>query len=457
MTFRSRLVVATSALSVATLGLSFGSVYVAVNRSQERQLDGAILAEAAEEADEAAAAGGDRLVISDGPGPTANDVGPLTKYGVIFDRAGAARAFTRTFHDGPPAYRAIAHPLRAPFDTQLGAERLRAVLVPIPRQEGFSLLLAAPRADLDGDAAFIGRAMMLVFGLATLWSVALTGAVVKRLTREHQHIAAVALQVAEGDLSARVQVHARDPEIARLADNVNHMVEQLQQLLDAQRLFVSHAAHELRSPIATIYARLSLALRRPRDPAEYRATIEETAEAMKGLSALAEDLLRLASTAADDRADAGPTPVARAVREAIRLVDDEAAARGVQILVSDADDVHVVGRPRDLERLLRNLLENAVRHSPEGGRVRLAVASRDRTVEIAVTDEGEGVPAHHRAHIFEPFFRGDRERAHGERGAGLGLAIAREIARHHGGDLALDGAFEGGARFVATLPALARA
>jgi two-component system heavy metal sensor histidine kinase CusS len=229
-------------------------------------------------------------------------------------------------------------------------------------------------------------------------------------------------------------------------------VEQLRQLLESQQLFVSHAAHELRSPIATIYARLSLALRRSRDTAEYRSTIEEAVDSMKGLNVLAEDLLTLAGTATDDHEETSPVLASAIIGEAIKLVELDAKTRALTLRTFGEEDIRVQGRPRDLERMLRNLLENAIRHSPAGGTVTIGAHVREGRVELAVSDEGPGVAAANRPLIFQPFFRGERERASGARGAGLGLAIAREIARHHHGDVTLDPAHENGARFVATLP-----
>ncbi len=114
----------------------------------------------------------------------------------------------------------------------------------------------------------------------------------------------------------------------------------------------------------------------------------------------------------------------------------------------------VSGRPGDVERMLRNLIENAVRHSPAGGRVVVEGKVRAGVVAIAVADEGSGVPEPERARLFEPFFRGARARAEGGSGAGLGLAIVREIARAHGGDVHLDTTVARGARFVVELPLL---
>jgi len=453
MSFRGRFVVATSAVSLLTLGLSFGAVDIAVNHSQERQLDEALIHEALEEAQEAADIGGDQLAISDRPGPSGNDIGPLTKYGAIFGPRGEVRAKTDTFGATPPVRPPVDQSLRDPFDMWHDAEHLRAVLVPVPGHPGTTLMLAAPRTDLDNDKVFAHRAMLIVFAVAVFWSAAITTWVVRRLTREQQAISAVMLRVADGDLTARVGLRSRDREIGRLAESVDHMVERLALLVESQRQFIAHASHELRSPLTALYGQLSLALRRPREPEEYRHAIAEALSASRQLKDLAEDLLGLARLGVDNpRPPLTRVPLADVVAAAIRTVQGEVEQRDVALRVED-DGTSVLGTERDLERLLRNLVENAVRHSPRGGEVTVTVTGQPGGAVVTVTDDGPGVAADDRGRIFEPFFRGARDRAAEEGGAGLGLAIAREIARQHGGDIRLDDAAGRGARFLVTLQA----
>jgi signal transduction histidine kinase len=122
-------------------------------------------------------------------------------------------------------------------------------------------------------------------------------------------------------------------------------------------------------------------------------------------------------------------------------------------LAFDTDGSMVLGHAIDLERLLRNLLDNAVRHSPEGGRVRVEARSEGGTVHLSVLDDGPGVAPEERERVFEPFFRAASERTRDD-GSGLGLAIVREIARVHGGDVSVEAGPDGrGARFRASLPA----
>ncbi|HEX6242539.1 MAG TPA: hypothetical protein VFZ61_16615, partial [Polyangiales bacterium] len=202
---RRRLISLLAAVSLATLGGAFWAVYVANSRAQEHQLDVALLHEAQEEAREIARAGGDELMISDRPGPAANDVGPLTKYAVIYGARGEILATTATMRaDAPALVDVERHGHLSPFDLRVPREHLRGVLVPVPGASGSILLLAAARTDLDGDEAFLARAMLLVFGVAFAWVVVVSSWVVRRFTRGHDTIAAVTRRVAAGDLEARV-------------------------------------------------------------------------------------------------------------------------------------------------------------------------------------------------------------------------------------------------------------
>jgi two-component system, OmpR family, sensor kinase len=453
MSFRRRFVGAVSIMTVATLGGALMAISIAVNASQQQQLDEALRAEAAEEAREASALGGDELAISDRPGPAANDVGPLTKYGAIFADNGQVLAVTPTFSGAPPPLETLGPGSNACFDLWFRGEHLRGVLVPIPNHPGTRLLLAAPRTDLDGDASFLTRAMVTVFFVAVAWSVMLATWIVRRLTREHEAITQVVRRVAGGDLSARVAARSGDAEIAQLGRDINEMIERLDILVASQQRFIAQAAHELRSPLTTLYGELSHALRKARDAEAYRQAIEEAHSAAKRLKLMTEDLLALARLGANTQDPEVPVDLVESAWTAVEAVAWEAKERETTINVHGALSLIVYGHARNLERLLRNLIENAVRHSPKGGRVEVAIARHDNEVEIAVSDEGPGIATDERERIFEPFYRGVYERADDMPGAGLGLPIARQIARSHGGDVLLDGERVKGSRFVIRLAA----
>jgi two-component system heavy metal sensor histidine kinase CusS len=273
-------------------------------------------------------------------------------------------------------------------------------------------------------------------------------------------IAGVARSVSKGELRARVGDRARgSTETRELAADLDHMIAHLAALVDAQRTFVSHAAHELRSPLSTLRGELQLALRRPRDAAGYQRTIEEALVDVESLARLSEDLLVLARVQARGL-DAEQAVVGEVVAEAMRLSRGPAEARRVSL--EEAPDnaasagLVVRGERGELMRALRNLVENAVAHGPADAPVTVTLVQKGDLVEIAVTDRGPGVLAEDEPHIFEPFYRGSKDRGDDRPGAGLGLAIARGIARNVGGDIVLDRTHEGGARFVLTLPVARR-
>jgi two-component system heavy metal sensor histidine kinase CusS len=450
VSFRSRLVVASSFVAALTLGGAFAAVSFAVAHSQRSQLDASLALEAKEEANEASALGGNELAILDGPGPYANDIGPLTKYGAIYAADGTIRDATSTFRCGVPARDSLTAPLGVPFDLMCGPEHLRGVVVAIPAHPRELLLLATPRTDLEANAAFLRRAMVIALVVAIGWSILISAWIVRRLTRDHQAIAEVARRVADGDLCARINVRSSDREMTQLSGDINEMIRRLGVLVDSQQRFIAHAAHELRSPLTTLYGELAHALRRERSSEEYRLAIAEALDSTRRLKSLANDLLALARIGAERDDDEV---------ERVRLADvlssvahaSRATAREREVVVAvQADDADLDGRPQDLERVVRNLVDNAIQHSPAGGTVRVQGFARDEDVEIAVTDDGPGVPAQDRELIFEPFHRAARDRASSS-GAGLGLAIVREIVRNHGGEVRLDDSMSS-TRFVATLP-----
>lgn len=449
---RRRLVGAVTLVTVLTLGVAFVVVSYAVNADQQRQLDNALLSEAREEASEVAQLGGERLAIRDGPGPLANDIGPLTKYGALYGRDGTLLAATETFHGRAPDIEAVHHPLGDCFDTWFKLEHLRAVMVAVPAHPGTTLLLAAPRFDLDSDASFLRRAMLCVFFVAVLWAALVANWVVRRLTRGHEAIASVARQVAEGDLSARIPAAVSGSEMAQLAHDVNQMIERLSALLSSQQEFIAHAAHELRSPLTTLYGELSHALRRSRDADSYQRSIAEALDSTRKLKLLAEELLTLARL---DAAPPEPTELMmpkEIIAQAIHMVSSLAAER--EVVVQVKGPAHPIsGRSQDIERLFRNLLENAIRYSPRGSSIEVALSEEPGWLVVTVSDQGPGVPEADRSHIFKPFYRASRARADAEGGVGLGLTIARRIALSHGGDLTLASQQERGAQFVVLLPA----
>ena len=451
MKFRTRLVATLSALTALTVATAFGSASYVVVRSEERQLDEALSTEAHLEAAEIGQQVGS-VHVTNRDGPAADDIGHLEKFAAIYNPEGTVVDITSSFANGAPKYDAVNHPTGVPFDFFYGRENLRAVFVSIPKHEHITLLLAAPRSDMEKDNDFLRKVMLIAALLSIGCTVLVTWNVVRRLTKGHEAIAETAHKVADGDLAARIRLTHGDDEVVQLAKDVDEMVRRLAVLVEGQQRFVAHAAHELRSPLTSLYGELQLALRRSRSAEEYKAAIEEALGSATRLKALAEDLLALARIGSERETPQTPVSLGEVAKHAASWVAVEAARRHVALDVT-ADGSMVLGHAIDLERLLRNLLDNAVRHCPEGGHIWLEAKSEGEMVLVSVADDGPGVAEEDRDRVFEPFFRAPSQRQRDD-GSGLGLAIVREIARVHGGDVIVDDRPGGpGARFRARLPA----
>ncbi|RPK81445.1 putative sensor histidine kinase TcrY [Streptomyces sp. ADI97-07] len=302
----------------------------------------------------------------------------------------------------------------------------------------------APLAT-EQEAVGTVRGAMLT-GLPVLLAVVagVTWLVTRRALRPVEGIRReLAAITASEDLRRRVPEPDSRDEIARLARTTNETLTVLEASVERQRRFVADASHELRSPIASLRTQLEVGAAHP-DLLDVPGAVADTVR----LQGLAADLLLLA------RLDAGERPGRTAV-DLGALVREEVSQRAggrIPVEVSVADGaLGVTGSRGQLARVIGNLLDNAERHAESA--VAVAV-TRDRAdVLVEVTDDGAGVPADERERIFERFVRLDDARSRDDGGAGLGLAIARDVAGRHGGTLDVGRAPQGGARFTLRLPA----
>ena len=262
-----------------------------------------------------------------------------------------------------------------------------------------------------------------------------------------RNVSATSQRLAEGDLSARAP-EGGTAEIAQLASSFNTMAASLERLFDARRELVAWASHDLRTPLASLQAMLEAAEDGLVEPAHYLSTLREQVHT---LSILVDDLFELA------RIDAGvltlelqQTAMSGLVDSALRLLQPEAAARKVDLFAQIDREVSAPIAADKIERVLFNLLANAVRHTPPDGSVAVHVERRQDDLLVHVEDSGVGLPPDAPARMFDRFWRNDRARSGG--GAGLGLAIARGLVEAHGGHIWAENRAEGGARVSFTLP-----
>lgn len=435
------MVATVTAVTAIALGAAFSAVGVVFVRAQRRDLDERLVHVARVEARELPRHG---YSFSAGPGPAESDVGPMLMGGILYDAEGRVAATTAPFDRAAPTASEIGdHADGTCFDWYFQRRHYRGVFQPVAGRAKARMLLAESREALDGDEWFLVRAMLMAFLLALAWAAAVAGWRAGALVREQHAMAQMVRRFAQGDHAARVSLRAGDHETARLATDINDMADRVAALVSTQRRFVANAAHELRSPLTRLYGELQLAVRKERSAPEYKEAIVHALLATRRLTALAEDLL-VSARPAGEGAPWVPVQIADAARSAIELILPEERAR----VEAHGDDSAVRGRPADLARMLRNLVENALAYARAGSTVHVGWAEDGGTVTVLVQDEGEEIPVSVRARIFEPFVRASRAGS----GTGLGLGIARDIARAHGGDVTLESA-DGGATFAVTLPA----
>ncbi len=227
-------------------------------------------------------------------------------------------------------------------------------------------------------------------------------------------------------------------EFRSLADTLNSALDRLARALDRQRRFTSEASHELRTPVSVLLGNTEYLLRKPRSSEEYREGLELQLRTIRGMKKITEDLLILArADASRDDLERKPVRLSKVLARACEEVNPLALQKGIRLECEPGPDLAVLGDGEHLGRLVLNLLSNALKFTPEGGRVRAELAARDGEAVLSVSDTGPGIPPEHRSRLFERFHRVHEGRDPNE-GSGLGLAIADWIARAHGGRIEVE-------------------
>ncbi|MEH6374050.1 HAMP domain-containing sensor histidine kinase [Streptomyces sp. KLMMK] len=314
----------------------------------------------------------------------------------------------------------------------------------------YTVYAATPLGDEQETVTSVTRAMLIGLPLLLLVIAAVTWLVTRRALHPVEAIRARMAEITTSqDLSRRVPEPASRDEVARLAATTNQTLAALETSVERQRRFVADASHELRNPIASLRAQLEVAHAHP-ELLETEGLLEEVTR----LQTLAADLLLLARLDAGESAEGaegaerGAVDLARLVRaELVQRAATDRITPDVQI----TGDCHgVSGNDSQLTRVLANLLDNAQRHATSC--VSVALSREDDLVVLTVGDDGAGVPPAERDRIFERFVRLDDARSRDEGGAGLGLAIVRDVVQRHGGRISVRRAPEGGALFEVRLP-----
>jgi signal transduction histidine kinase len=313
--------------------------------------------------------------------------------------------------------------------------------------QGFSGRLESTIGFLKGKLPELLLAGAIAAGVALL----LARWLARGMTKPLRDMAKASARMARGDYSQRVETRSLD-EVGQLAAAFNRMSEQLSEVETLRRQLVADVSHELKTPISALRAHLENVLDGIEEPDP--ETLAVMLQQSERLGALVDQLLELA------RLESGDLPLDREPVALGPLVERVVTEVGV---ARASDDVHVDNRvPEDLEpvladegrlhQVLFNLLDNAVRFSPEGGEVTVSAHRSNDHMEVRVTDDGPGISSEHLPHVFERFYRVDPARSRAGGGTGIGLAIARSVIEAHGGHIRAESEVGRGSAFVFDLP-----
>jgi len=433
-------------------------LYGALSRSMERRLDETL----ASQARTASALMSEELeeMRGDGPGaaadvlsemrPRGSVVAVVEKGEVLAGGAPAERralaAAAQAVSSDPAAETVLALPQWGPEGARAAAQRL------VYRNRIFTVLAVEPLDSIAADLRVVRRTLAIALPLLMLLAGGGGYLLTRRGLAPLGSMAEQARRITSQNLETRLEIGRAAEELTSLADTVNELLSRLDRSFETMRRFVQDASHELRTPLAVIRGEADVALSRERTAAEYRESLATIQQESQRLSRLVDDLLNLA------RADAGRVQLRvedlylnDLLAECCRSVQPLAAARQIDLQCRCAEDVPFRGDEGLLRRMVANLLDNAIRYTPPGGKVQASLEAQGPDVRIRIADTGIGIAPEASERVFERFYRADESRSRQQDGFGLGLSIVKWIAESHRGAVELTSQPGAGSTFTVRL------
>ncbi|NNM06839.1 MAG: hypothetical protein HKO65_17215 [Gemmatimonadetes bacterium] len=463
--FRVLLGVRVTAAVIAAVGAVAVLSYLSLRQGLDRQLDASLLNVATIQA----------AAVTDDPTGTmrfpeweltpeeAASVRELNRYAQIWSADGESLVRGRYITDDLPLDsaalgRAASDELVWTRGTFQGRP-IRALYYPLERlgelHTRHVLQVAAPMEERNRMLKSVGLLLLGILGTIGASTFAGSWWLAGKVVRPVDRIIDQAEGIARGGPSRKIDAYADTLEYQRLVQGLNDMLGRLSAALETQKRFAADASHELRTPLTALRGEIEVALRRDRTAEEYVKVLDSALEESERLSRLAEDLLTLT------RSEAGvlkphfrKVDLVDRINRTVSRLSNEAQEKGIELLGPGGSPVEASVDPDLFDRVVWNLLGNAVKFSPQGGRVEVHLVRTDGATLVEIADQGPGIPEDELKKIFERFYRTDESRTPGEleSGTGLGLAIAQAIVELHHGSIKAENRPEGGALFRASLP-----
>ncbi|HEY7180679.1 MAG TPA: ATP-binding protein [Blastocatellia bacterium] len=482
-------------LALALIVFSAG-VYLLLARNLHRRMDESLLASSESIAISLVRERAEGETEAEAARSATDELRLLNQAMAVFDVEGRLLAEKPTAHNDharlPPLDSIPDGDIRLYTQPVDGAEGQRVVARRVkigPADVTYLIVVSQPLETVTEELAMLRRVFMVAIPLALL--VAGLGGffLARKSLAPVVEMSEHARQISAENLEQRLPVANPRDELGRLAYTFNELLARLDASFDLQRQFMADASHELRTPLSVMRTTTQVILERPRrDESEYRDALAMIDDQTRRLARIVDDMFTLA------RADAGRRPLAYGVfyldeliAETTRAAGVLAARKGVKVETEWSPEVSYYGDEHLLRQMILNLLDNAIKHTPAGGRVRVSLNQSDSTCEVVVADTGDGIPVEAQPHIFDRFFRVDKARSRADIninringtngvngsanaaganaagangagangagvGAGLGLSIARWVAEAHGGTIRLVHSDPTGTVFAIALP-----
>ncbi len=276
----------------------------------------------------------------------------------------------------------------------------------------------------------------------------------RRALKPVAHITETARSISSQSLDKRLDFKVTPDEIGRLIVVLNEMLKRLDEAFSSQKRFIADASHELRSPLTALKGTMEVLLRRKRNVEEYEDGLSSSLDEINRLTRLVNNLLILARTdTAKEEVTFSEFRLDQLIEEVVDQTQVLAQQKKIELHGDIEDEISIKGNTDKIRQLVINLLNNAIRYTPDGGNVQLSLKKEDNHIRIIVTDNGIGIPEGDIPRIFDRFFRSDRSRHRdAPGGSGLGLAICQWIVKIHRGEIKVESETGKGSTFTVLLP-----
>ncbi len=371
----------------------------------------------------------------------------------ILDRRG--RIFYKSYNLGQDSL--PSPPSLKPYDVSvtevsLGKEKIRLAAM---NTKYYRIRVAYPVEQINDVLQNLFSIFLVMIPIVLVISVVGGYFLAKKSLRPVEEITQTARKITATNLRERIHVGNPEDEIGRLTETLNDMIGRLETSFEQVQQFSMDASHELRTPLTIMRGEIELALRERSTAASHKKTLASLLEEVLRMTSIVEGLILLAKAdSGNAKLDRRPTRLDALVGEMKEDAEILAEQKGIGVTISRLDKVTVAGDSVRLRQLMLNLIDNAIKYTPNGGHVTLRLERIDGEAHFSVEDTGIGIPPNELRKIFNRFYRVDKSRSRLPDGLGLGLSISKWVAEAHGGSLRAESEVGKGSRFTVVLPIL---